>query len=277
MSFLEDYGTDFALLHRLSSGNTGIMHIHPHWEMLLIATPEKARITVNGHFCDVDSPFLALFSPFCLHKTDFIDIDKQIERFVCYFGEEMTSKYEQVFDEYSQLLSKKFWLFRLTEEETFKCKEMIAQTSKYPHNSIPQKLIFLLILSTIFDGRKLDNAALNVDNFKICAIIKYMYEHIFENINADSVASHFHISRSKLDKDFQKHTSVSFRQLLIDMRLSHAAYLILNSTLKISEIAAMSGFENETYFYNQFKSFTGTTPLKYRKNPPKRDRRKVIQ
>lgn len=272
MSFFENHGPDFTLFHRISAGNAGIMHIHPHWEMMLIASHEKARITVNGNSCEVDCPFLVFFAPFCLHKTDFHDIHKLIERFVCYFGDNVTSEYAQVFAEYPPLLSKNFWLFKLTESQAQRCKEMIAQTKQYPHNSIPQKLIFLLIMSSVLDGQKLDKADADIESLKICEIIKYMGEHISEKLDADSVAAHFYISRSKLDKDFKKYTTVSFRQLLIDMRLSHASYLLLGSTMKISDIAAMSGFENENYFYSQFKRFTGTTPLKYQKNPPKRYR-----
>ena len=99
----------------------------------------------------------------------------------------------------------------------------------------------------------------------ISDIMKYMFEHLSEPINADSVAKHFCISRSKLDKDFNKYTQTSFRQFLITMRLTNAVSLLWGNKLSISEIAAASGFETENHFYTQFKKREGITPLQYRK------------
>jgi AraC-like DNA-binding protein len=72
------------------------------------------------------------------------------------------------------------------------------------------------------------------------------------------------ISNSKLNKDLKKY-SVNFHQLLKDMRLSQAFFMLKNTNLDITSIATNLGFENDTYFYTFFKNATGTTPLQYRK------------
>ena len=270
MSFFENYGSDFYLYHVNCRGNSGIMHLHPHWEMLICHAPEPAVITANGTEVTGDRPFLAIFAPYCLHAVEFRNFYSEIERFVCYFGDDLINCNPQVFSVYPDIFKKNFAIFSLTDEQAEKCKAMIDLSKVFEHNSKEQKLLFLLVLSYVLNKSKPQSSSDSLSNdLQISTIIKYMFEHLSEKIDADSVAQQFYMSRSKLDKDFQKYTTVSFRQLLIDMRLSHAAYLLVNTKMKISDIASLSGFENENYFYAQFKKLMGTTPLKFQKDPGK--------
>ena len=271
MPFYEDYGSNFYLYHLKAAGNSAIMHIHPHWEMLFVPTPEESKFTVNGNSYVTSGPYLCLFSPYCLHKVEFIDVYKPIERFVCYFGDDLIKNYPTVFENYPHAFSKHFLQIPLSEEQAEQCRKMVEQTELFPLHSKEQSLLFLLILCTALNAQKVESDPdTPTKQPQISHIIQYMQEHLSENIDADTVSQHFYISRSKLDKDFQKHTEVSFRQLLIHMRLSHAAYLLAsNKSLKVNDIAAMSGFENENYFNAQFKRFYGTTPLKYQKDSTK--------
>lgn len=271
MPFYEDYGFDFYLYHLTTHGNSGIMHLHPHWEMLLIPTAEKTKFTVNGNTYVTDGPSLTLYSPFCLHKVEFLEIKKPIERFVCYFGENVFRDHTGVFSEYKSVLTQNFLMLPLSDSLCAKCRRLIDQTADYTLHSKEQRLLFLLILCTVLNEQSEELLSKTPGDFlQLSRIMKYMYEHLAERMDAESVAQQFYISRSKLDKDFQKYTTVTFRQLLIDMRLSHAAHLLLsNADMKISDIAVQSGFENENYFYAQFKQLFGTTPLKYQKDPLK--------
>lgn len=269
MPFYEDYGPDFHLYNTTTHGNSGIMHLHPHWEMILIPTSEDTKHTINGNIYTTNTPTLILFAPFCLHKIDFLEIKKPIQRFVCYFGEYVFRDYPRVFEDYQSVFSQNFVMIPLSEEIRQQCRRMMEQMADYAPDSKEQKLLFLLILSTVLNGQPENQSCKSsADSLQLSRIMRYMYENLAEKIDAEVVAQQFYISRSKLDKDFQKYTTVSFRQLLIDMRLSHAAYLLAWSPdLKISDIAARSGFENENYFYAQFKRLFGTTPLKYQKDP----------
>jgi YesN/AraC family two-component response regulator len=97
------------------------------------------------------------------------------------------------------------------------------------------------------------------------AVIQYMATHFCENLTAEQVCRHFSISRSKLNKDFQKYMPLSFHQLMTDMKVSQACYLLLDSKRDIKAVATELGFEKETYFYTFFKKETGLTPLQFRK------------
>jgi two-component system response regulator YesN len=96
-------------------------------------------------------------------------------------------------------------------------------------------------------------------------IIKYMAEHCCEDITADSVSRHFSISRSKLNKDFSNQLSISFHDILTEMKISKACYLLKNDSISISEISDELGFKDESYFFTFFKRNTGMTPSQFRK------------
>jgi len=49
------------------------------------------------------------------------------------------------------------------------------------------------------------------------------------------------------------------------LRTNNACHLLENTTLKISEIAECSGYEDPLYFSQAFKKATGLSPASYRK------------
>ena len=128
------------------------------------------------------------------------------------------------------------------------------------------KLNFLALFEMIMSSSKPDFIMEPSQNqSKIGEIIKYMMEHCNEEITAESVARHFFISRSKLNQDFKMHLDLGFHQLLMEMRLNQAMYLLTESPLTVNKIAIELGFKKENYFNMFFKRMTGKTPLQYRK------------
>ena len=51
------------------------------------------------------------------------------------------------------------------------------------------------------------------------------------------------------------------------LKLKHAQNLLLNTEKTIGEIAEEVGYNSIYYFCNDFKKFTGRTPLQFRKQP----------
>ena len=66
-----------------------------------------------------------------------------------------------------------------------------------------------------------------------------------------------------LYKDF---FGCSCQQDIINARLKLAKYYLLNSEIRIRELAYFCGYENELHFMRQFKKFVGRTPSEYRES-----------
>lgn len=67
-----------------------------------------------------------------------------------------------------------------------------------------------------------------------------------------------------LSREIKSRTGKTYTELVRDRRLAQAEFLIKNSKLKISEIAARIGYDNISYFYRIFAKTYGKTPKKYR-------------
>ena len=97
-------------------------------------------------------------------------------------------------------------------------------------------------------------------------VVLYVNQHYSENITLERICDVFSVSRSSVSHMFKKKTGKVFREYLTDVRLRSARFLLLNSSLNISEIAYSVGFNDSNYFSNTFKSCVGVSPSGYRKS-----------
>ena len=67
-----------------------------------------------------------------------------------------------------------------------------------------------------------------------------------------------------LNRLFIKHTGSTLRQYILDVRISHAKKMLLNTDLPLSTIAEKVGFNSNTYFSRYFRQITGITPTQFR-------------
>ena len=96
-------------------------------------------------------------------------------------------------------------------------------------------------------------------------VIRYMMDHLSEKIRVQDLANALHISRIGLLEKFKKHMGCTLSDYLIGLRMSRAKYLLLESDMRVNEIAAECGYNNAYYFSSAFKTHCGQTPLEYRK------------
>ena len=95
-------------------------------------------------------------------------------------------------------------------------------------------------------------------------ILYYIVDHISENLTSASIAKHFFISESKLQKDFRSETNLSVHEYITAVRISLAKSW-LKEHQALSRIAEQCGFSQTSSFIVMFKRMTGMTPEAYRK------------
>lgn len=268
MPFFENYGTDFAMEYGTLSKSYAIasMHLHPHYEVLLFTKPVEQISIVNGKEIPVISePSMTVFSPFCMHQTHTI-APNPIDRAVFYFGETLIGQHPYVFEYFRPYEKTLYSRFILSPSLLTKIAPLWAYTRSFGDRSVQAKLNFLLLFTCILTEAEPESSMAKGDShIGMESIIQYMAEHSHENLTAEQVCQHFFISRSKLNKDFQKYMPVTFHRLLTDIKISQACYMLQTKDADIKAIATALGFEEETYFYTFFKKETGLTPLQYRK------------
>ncbi|OCT10635.1 hypothetical protein A8709_22600 [Paenibacillus pectinilyticus] len=100
--------------------------------------------------------------------------------------------------------------------------------------------------------------------YSIHEIAAFLDAHYFEDISLIDIATRFHLDPSYLSKQFKTVTSENFIEYVTRKRMEKACELLHLSDHKINEISELVGYENQRYFSQVFKKFTGQTPSEYR-------------
>ncbi|WP_081846539.1 helix-turn-helix domain-containing protein [Butyrivibrio sp. AE3004] len=95
-------------------------------------------------------------------------------------------------------------------------------------------------------------------------ICQYIDNNYFDvNMNLNTIAEHFDITPAYLSKKFKNEYGKSVIDYLYEIRINHAIQKLQNTNMKISDIAAITGFSSSNAFIRIFKKMKGTTPGKY--------------
>ena len=102
------------------------------------------------------------------------------------------------------------------------------------------------------------------ENAYIKTIKKYIIEHYPENITVAKLAGLVKLNPVYCGSLFKKITNQTIQEFATLVRINKAADLLHLKEYKISEIAALTGFNDINYFSNTFKSIMKTSPSIYR-------------
>ncbi len=95
-------------------------------------------------------------------------------------------------------------------------------------------------------------------------LLKYM-EHNYQNTSLKEMAEFFHYSERHLIRLIQDYTGMSFSKNIQQIRLNHAAALLEETDLPVSEISARVGYSNVSHFRKLFIERFSVLPQDYRK------------
>ncbi|WP_309119119.1 response regulator [Paenibacillus sp.] len=95
--------------------------------------------------------------------------------------------------------------------------------------------------------------------------LEYIDKHYREACTLTEVAEHLHISPTYFSKLFKKVTGDNFSAYLTKIRMQKAELLLVNTDMKVFEIAAAVGYDDPNYFTNVFRMVHRMSPSDYRK------------
>ena len=95
-------------------------------------------------------------------------------------------------------------------------------------------------------------------------IMSYLREHYMEDITMEMLEERFQYSRFYISRVFKEVSGKAIVGYLNEIRVSRAREMLDGGTQSVAEIAALSGFDNQSYFGKVFKRIVGVAPLEYR-------------
>ena len=138
----------------------------------------------------------------------------------------------------------------------------IAEKNTTTETFLVTSQLLRLILSDIY--LLTDDTSTDQQNINLTKCMKYMNEHLHEELTLTDFAQHLDISTSYLSNLFKKYTNKAPIEFFIELRIEQACKYLKLSDLKVYEIAKKVGYTDPYYFSRIFKKITGYSPRTYR-------------
>ncbi|MDD6213417.1 MAG: response regulator [Clostridiales bacterium] len=100
----------------------------------------------------------------------------------------------------------------------------------------------------------------------IHGIIRYMQEHLAEEVSLSVLAEEFHLNPQYISQLFKSEIGVNFLVYLTNIRMEKAKKLLVTTSLSIAEVSEQCGYGDYRVFTKVFKKSEGITPSQYRRD-----------
>lgn len=99
--------------------------------------------------------------------------------------------------------------------------------------------------------------------------LKFIKQNFAGDISLEAASEYINANPSYLSRLLKKETGRSFVEIVTQMRIDTAKYLLLQPGSRIMDVCSQAGYNNYAYFYQVFKKMVGVTPTDYKKNGKK--------
>jgi AraC-like DNA-binding protein len=102
------------------------------------------------------------------------------------------------------------------------------------------------------------------DQGRMARVLSYVHDHLTEGVERSEAAARASLSTGAFSRFFKTRTGKTLPQYVNELRVGRACSRLLESDIKISDLALDCGFENLANFNRQFRAVTGLAPRAYR-------------
>ncbi|MEI8311015.1 MAG: PocR ligand-binding domain-containing protein [Verrucomicrobiota bacterium] len=150
--------------------------------------------------------------------------------------------------------------------------EKMARKSYFETPVVPQDTLDAVIqLLTVFAqhladdiGRHMVAARPDLEPAVVSGAKKFVEAHSQEPLTLDQVLQHVHAGRFHFCKIFKKTTGITFTEYVARVRVEKAKALLMDPSLRVSEVVFTSGFGSIPQFNSVFKRIVGKSPTEFR-------------
>lgn len=244
-----------------------MLHWHEYYE-LEFYVKGGADNTINGVCCPMTVGSLALLSPNDFHRLTTGEREVGVRKLffmasalsseaaralterglplVCRFEGEEIDRLSEKFDHLRDAFGKKdsgtaFGLFRIRNAAEAILLDVLEKAEEALPSSAPCEIVQ--------------------------KAVRTIHARLGEPISVAALAAEAYLSVDYFERLFRRATSLTVKEYVIETRMKRAEFLLRETELPISEVAAASGYHSETLFYRHVKRTFGVTPAGLRSRP----------
>ncbi len=240
------------------------LHAHSHYEIYLLTEGYRSFFLSNSLYL-LQAPALIVIPPNVMHKTEGGPFKR--------YNINVSTAYLDAFER--EVLDKKaLRILQLEKNDAKKIiqliEEGIAVNKRKKHADYILRTLFSYTVITLKECTEtaLSPNAVSQKNIPplVLKVVNYLNTHFNEKITLENLANTFFVSEGTLLYNFKKYMNYSPIDFLVNIRLTKAKELLINTNKSIQEIADSCGFSSANYFGLIFKNREGLSPIAYRKN-----------
>lgn len=105
-------------------------------------------------------------------------------------------------------------------------------------------------------------------DFDFALVLQYIQQN-YRTVTLADLARTFHFSETYLSKLIRTNLNQNFTDVLRNLKMHHAMDFLVNTPMKVSEIAQAVGYDSVDHFSRTFRRVYGVSPLQYKLHRPK--------
>ena len=236
--------------------------IHAHeWMEVLYIISGKGSYLIEGVQYPLEPEDIFIIRPGEMHKLN-IDPSEPYERIAIHFAPESLTPIDPVhtlLDPFNDRNMGRLNRYTLSEDpdgllRVPLCNFKFDNVPNVRLNLFARLIQFLTHLDNQFHIMK-QNLPAETRN----ELVRYVYQHLFEDISVQSVADEMHLSRSQVNRIFQQVTGTSMWKYVTAKRLLAARAMIQRGE-SAYDASAACGFFDYSSFYRAYRSYFGHSP-----------------
>ena len=238
----------------VSTGNVVSFPLHGHtYFELLLYLPFQGEITVNGKSFPVDEPSILLLTPNDIHKTTAFTTSPYWKVAI---SPALLSRLDTLPD-HAKIL---------TGGEKISFLQSCFQQMHAERDNPSLLLSIIDVVMKLLCAKGLGIHTQNRIQQTIAQALGRIHSSFTENITLQQVASETGLSAPYFSELFHRETGLCYSEYLKTIRLQYAAQLLIQESLRVTDVCMQCGFGNFSHFLRSFKQMYGCTPKEYAKS-----------
>jgi len=177
------------------------------------------------------------------------------------------------FEDFSKILDESKTKVTFTGHEREQFENIISSINFEENNRKPGFELLIRSQFNILFIMLFRKMSLNLEE-NFCGIsdklLSYITQHCCEKLTLENIADLCSYNKSYFSRIFKEYTNLTFTEYLRKARMEKAKELLCDSDYSITDIVYRVGYSDKTKFFAHFKTYTGVSPLNYRREKSKK-------